>query len=169
MSQSIVQESVFLFHSIILGIGIAFFYDLIRVFRRVIPHGTFFVALEDLLFWISCSLIMFIMLYYENSGTIRWFSIAGAGLGMLLYINTVGRIFAKSVSLIIIKTEKGICKILKTLWKPFASIIKKITGFVKKLGKKIYRIIKKIGRFLKRRIKGNARETKAFCKRKRKM
>jgi len=49
---------------------------------------------------------MFIMLYYENSGTIRWFSIAGAGLGMLLYINTVGRIFAKSVSLIIIKTEK---------------------------------------------------------------
>ena len=169
MSQSIVQESVFLFHSIILGIGIAFFYDLIRVFRRVIPHGTFFVALEDLLFWISCSLIMFIMLYYENSGTIRWFSIAGAGLGMLLYINTVGRIFAKSVSLIIIKTEKGICKILKTLWKPFAFIIKKITGFVKKIKKKIYRIIKKIGRFLKRRIKGNARETKAFCKRKRKM
>ena len=55
------------------------------------------------------------------------------------------------------------------MWKPFAFIIKKITGFVKKLGKKIYRIIKKIGRFLKRRIKGNARETKAFCKRKRKM
>ena len=60
--------------------------DGIRIFRRVIPHGTVAVALEDILYWLICGISIFRMLYVENSGAIRGFAIAAVVLGMLLYL-----------------------------------------------------------------------------------
>ncbi|MDE6168338.1 MAG: spore cortex biosynthesis protein YabQ, partial [Acetatifactor sp.] len=46
------SENEFLLHALLMGIFITFVYDLLRIFRRVVPHKAFFVSLEDLAFWI---------------------------------------------------------------------------------------------------------------------
>ena len=69
-------------------------YDVIRIFRRLIPHGTAAVAVEDILYWLICGVSIFRMLYLENSGVIRVFAIAAVVLGMLLYLQ-VAKILKK--------------------------------------------------------------------------
>ena len=95
LSQSISHELNFLLYSFLLGIVITYFYDNIRIIRRIIHHNVFFVSLEDLIFWVVVSLSIFILQYYENNGVFRWFSIIGSLLGMVLYKVTLSEFYVK--------------------------------------------------------------------------
>lgn len=86
----------------------AFAYDFLRLFRRLLPHGRFWVDMEDLLYWTACFLASFYLLYYGNHGVIRFFAVLGAGIGMLLYGATIGRFFVK-----------GSFRLITLLLKPF--------------------------------------------------
>ena len=68
MSQEIINEVYFLADSVVIGIIITFVYDFILIGRRVIKHSLFFVSLEDFVFWASCAVAVFYMLYEENNG-----------------------------------------------------------------------------------------------------
>ena len=98
VSPVIAGEGVFILHSFLLGVIITFIYDLFRIVRRIIPHGWFLLSLEDLAFWILATAGIFYMLYYENSGMFRWFSVIGAGVGMFLYKKTLSAPFVNLVS-----------------------------------------------------------------------
>lgn len=89
MSREIVQELTFFTHSVLMGLVITFVYDWIRVLRKLFRHGTALMSAEDLLFWLTCGIGVFYMLYRENDGTLRWFAVLGA---------TVGMFFIKSLS-----------------------------------------------------------------------
>ena len=52
MSSQIAGEGWFMLHSFLLGAFITFCYDLFRILRRIIPHGIFWISLEDLVFWV---------------------------------------------------------------------------------------------------------------------
>ena len=69
-----------------LGVLMMIAYDILRIFRRILPHNTAAVAVEDILYWLACGVCIFRMLYVENSGAIRGFAIAAVVLGMLLYL-----------------------------------------------------------------------------------
>ena len=97
MSGQIAEEAWFLLHSFLLGVFITFFYDLFRVFRRVVRHGIFWISLEDLVFWVMASVGIFYLLYYENNGAFRWFAVFGAGAGMVLYKKTLQASLFRSV------------------------------------------------------------------------
>ena len=70
-------------HSFLLGAFITFCYDLFRILRRIIPHGIFWISLEDLVFWVMATGGIFYLLYYENNGMFRWFAVIGAGAGKM--------------------------------------------------------------------------------------
>lgn len=93
-----VDENIFLFHAFLLGIFVTFVYDLIRIFRRVVVHNTFFISLEDLIFWIYCGAEVFLLMYHESDGTLRWFAVLGAFAGMFLYRKTAGSILVTYAS-----------------------------------------------------------------------
>lgn len=93
-----VDENIFLFHAFLLGIFVTFVYDLVRIFRRVVVHNTFFMSLEDLIFWIYCGTEVFLLMYHESDGTLRWFAVLGAFAGMFLYRKTAGPILVTYVS-----------------------------------------------------------------------
>lgn len=80
-------------------------YEGIGLIRRLIRHSTLAVAVEDILYWLACAVLLFRMLYLENSGTIRGFSIAAVILGMGLYLQTAKRI--KKLTKKLHKTVKG--------------------------------------------------------------
>lgn len=86
-------------------------YDGIRIFRRILPHNTAAVAIEDLLYWLASGVLIFRMLYLENSGAIRGFAIAAVVLGMVMYLQ--------------------LSKILKKVGKKLHSSVKKVIMNVK--------------------------------------
>ena len=134
MESPAAQENLFLFYSVIMGIYITFLYDLLRIGRRVITHNGFWVSVEDLAFWIYCAMKVFYLMHAESDGTLRWFAILGALLGMFLYKKTISPFFVKYMALIfgtvfrILRRVAGIlCRPLKKLKK----ILKKIVRLVK--------------------------------------
>lgn len=76
------SENEFLLHALCMGAFITFLYDCLRILRRVLPHGGFLVSLEDLVFWIYCAEQVFLLMYRESNGTLRWFAVLGALAGM---------------------------------------------------------------------------------------
>ena len=87
------------------GIVITFVYDLIRIFRRMIPHGNFWIGIEDFLFWLWTSFWIFSVFYRENDGTLRLYTILMLIFGMLIYHHVVSEPFVNIVG-----------KILKKFW-----------------------------------------------------
>ena len=86
MSEGILFELQFFFRAFACGVLMMILYGGLRIFRRLVRHSVFAVAAEDVMYWIACGILIFRMLYLENSGTIRGFAILAVVLGMLLYL-----------------------------------------------------------------------------------
>ena len=139
MSQNIFQELQFLLYAILFGAFLTSVYDIFRILRRVFQHSNILISLEDLIFWIYCAVSVFYLLNYQSDGKLRWFSAAGAALGMGFYHLTFSRIFVPFFSFLFGKLAKGIGCILHILWIPAKSAGKQS----KRLGQRGARFAKK--------------------------
>lgn len=126
------NENIFLFYALLMGIFITFVYDILRIFRRVVPHGNFLVSLEDMAFWIYCATEVFLLMYHESDGTLRWFAVLGAMVGMLLYKKLVSVPFVKYVSLMLQKLLGLLSKVSGIFLKPFRFMGGKAAGIAGK-------------------------------------
>lgn len=135
-------ENEFLLHALLTGIFITFVYDVIRIFRRVVPHNSFFVSLEDLGFWIYCGGTVFLLMYHESNGELRWFAVFGAVAGMLFYRKLFSPPFVKYVSFVLSKILEGLGKILRWLLRPFQLILGSIGRGIRRIGRRIRKAIK---------------------------
>ena len=121
MSEMIFVEADFFAASFAWGILLLAGYDILRIIRRTVPHGTIMVAVEDLLFWIAGSMMVFRMIYEKNDGIIRGTAFVAMGISMLLYHYTISRhvvtfgygIFGRPVKKIYTFCYKGLKKIPK--------------------------------------------------------
>lgn len=124
MSGTIIREWNFWTASIITGACMAFAYDLLRLFRRIVRHGRIAVDLEDILYWTACFLASFSLLYYGNNGVIRFAAVFGAAAGMALYAVTIGRVFVKYSFFIIDKTIGNLIRfIIKIIGKIHRKVV----------------------------------------------
>ena len=121
-----VSENEFLVHAFFMGIYITFVYDILRIFRRVIPHSRFWVSAEDLGFWMYCGAEVFLLMYRESDGTLRWFAVMGALVGMFLYKKTLGYLFVKYISLALQKMLAILVKFVKWITIPFRIVGKRV-------------------------------------------
>lgn len=96
-------DSRFLIHSLLTGICITFFYDFFRILRKVIPHTDFFVSLEDFVFWIYCTIQVFILMNAQGDGSLRWFAVLGALLGMFVYHKAMSPYYVQFASFLLRK------------------------------------------------------------------
>ncbi len=162
MSREIVQELTFFTHSVLMGLVITFIYDWIRVLRRLFKHGTVLMSVEDLLFWLACGIGVFYMLYRENDGTLRWFAILGAAIGMFFYKLVVRDAFTNVMSTCIHKIMWFIFRLLQIVLKPLKSLYFTGKTFVLYIGKKL----KKCKEFIKKRLTGLLKTIRmVLCKR----
>ncbi|MDE7266412.1 MAG: spore cortex biosynthesis protein YabQ [Lachnospiraceae bacterium] len=150
MSDTIIADLDLWLASIVAGACMAFAYDLLRLFRRLVRHGRLAVDVEDLLYWTICFFVSFALLYYGNNGVIRFVAVFGAALGMLLYVVTVGRFFVKAGYFLINKTIgsafRFLGRILRKIHKIICFICRKITEIFKNVG--IIHKIRKIRQYL---------------------
>ena len=91
MSLYIQEEAGLAVLSFVLGILLMISYDLLRLFRLLIPHGSLWTGLEDFFYWIYCAVMTFSLLFYENDGILRGYVIVSAFLGMFLYDRLVSQ------------------------------------------------------------------------------
>lgn len=119
MSQSIMIEALFALKCMGMGAVITAVYDLLRICRRCFRHSRFMVSLEDFFFWVICAIFIFSVLYRENNGVLRWYCIAGALFGMLVYGKLISPYFVGIMSIICKKTIYLVGRLIRILTKPF--------------------------------------------------
>ncbi len=133
MNAAITVELQFFLISILWGAVILLGYDILRIFRRLIPHNSFFLALEDLIFWVLTSVFIFAMIYTMNNGTIRGFSVMGIGIGMTLYHFVLSELVVKwitKVLLLLLSPLKFVIGKIKRVLHFFASKLKKVSVLI---------------------------------------
>ena len=145
-------ENEFLLHALFMGIFITFIYDLLRIFRKVVPHRGFFVSAEDLLFWIYCAEEVFLLMYHESDGTLRWFAVLGALTGMFLYRKLVSPFFVKYVSMALNSMLKLLGRVLRFLSKPLKILCRRTGTAMGRAGRKVGRRLRQLRRILKNKL-----------------
>ena len=139
------SENEFLLHAFLLGIFVTFLYDLLRIFRRIVPHNLFLVSAEDLGFWIYCGAKVFLLMYHESNGTLRWFAVFGALLGMALYRKLCSPFLVKYVSMILGKALGWVS------W-PLRRLLRLAGRGAAKTGSGIAAVVHRIGRQIKNKL-----------------
>lgn len=140
INADIIKELQFLLHSFVLGVFIMIAYDVLRIFRRLCKHSFAAMAIEDLLYWLMCAVCIFLMLYQENSGSIRWFAVVGVSVGMLLYNGTISMHLTDKIADILLFLWNHLKRILKVLFHPLFFLLSKLlkgSKFLEKKGKKL--------------------------------
>ncbi len=161
MSQNIINEVTFFFHSFLMGIVITFIYDGFIILRRLVRHNIFLISLEDMIFWIACAIGVFYMLYEENNGILRWFAVFGAALGMVIYKKSVSGLIVDIISTTIKHIVSVLSGIIRFLLRPMRFLCRKIYRFSRIL----LRRVKKVGKYLKNKLTGKMKLLKiTICK-----
>ena len=141
------------------GFVIGFVYDIFRILRKTVPHRGWAVQMEDIIYWVTVSILMFYFMLNRNYGEIRFFSIAGSALGMIIYFNSLSRLIL-TVSVAVIKFLQKVfltaAKILlgpvRLLVRIFAPPIRKllrcirgaVRGGLRRLRHNVFVILKKV-------------------------
>ena len=92
VSAGIYEELALLSCFFLIGVFLAASYDVLRILRGIIPHGTFLINLEDLIYWIYVAVVVFVELYDKNDGRLRGYVFGGLLAGMVIYACSFGRI-----------------------------------------------------------------------------
>ncbi len=126
MNDAIMIELRFFLTSMLWGILLLIIYDLLRILRRVVKYNTFFIAIQDILYWVICSVLIFLMMYRQNNGIIRGFSILAMLIGMLVYHAVISDFLVNVISGILNKIISIIGKLITLIFKPIKFIFNKI-------------------------------------------
>lgn len=79
------EEANIFIQAVLSGFVVMGIYDMIRIFRRILPHNLTAVTLEDLFYWIGISLYLSVKIYLTSDGSIRWFFVTGTLAGVSLF------------------------------------------------------------------------------------
>lgn len=72
-------------NELFLGFEMSFLYEIIELFRKKCVHNRFWIAVEDLIFWIIATSRFFVLIYEKNDCVIRWVNVAGVILGIWVF------------------------------------------------------------------------------------
>lgn len=156
MSLEIMNESIFWIYCFLTGIAITVVYDFLRIVRGVIRHPYAMIALEDIVFWMFVSVVLFLLLYHMNNGTLRWFAVFGLFVGMLFYKKIFGDYLVIFMSTILGRILHIVVKVLV----PPLKVVK--AAFFK-----TFETLRGVAGNSKNKLTGNIKEVKiVLCKHK---
>ena len=99
--------------AVLFGVLMFAVYDILRVVRRIFPHGILWISVEDLIFWVLAAVLFFLQLCRDNNGIIRFFILLGMVVGAWCYNRSLGRRLMGWLTKIIFSIKKQ----LKNTWK----------------------------------------------------
>lgn len=117
------------------GCAAGVFYDMIEAFRMGVPHSKTAACVEDMIYWITVIVLLFLFMLEKNHAEIRLFDIIGFFFGMLVYGFTLSPLVIKILCMV-----SGIAKALlrllaeiiltplRLIWIPLSYPVKKTAG-----------------------------------------
>lgn len=97
------QQAITFLLTVFAGCVMTFIYDGIRIVRRIVPHRNIVINIEDFIYFVGCGVWFFVILFSDNYGEIRFFSIIGMFIGIILYLLTLSPLVVKSGTFILKK------------------------------------------------------------------
>lgn len=136
----VLKELQFFGLALLRGVLILVLYDLLRIFRRVFPHGIVLVSAEDLGYWAVTALLVFQLIYQQNDGAVRGYALLAVMMGMAAY--------HWSVSDWIVEQSSAILKaVVGSAEKP-----------IRAAGTVLFRKVRQWSRFYKKKLKNKIKE-----------
>ncbi len=128
------QEELLLFGcAVLLALPAGVLFDLLRLFRRLIPHHPLAVALEDVLWLLTVSLLLLLYATAFAKGVFRVYYAAGCLLGFVIYLCTIGRVtvpllarLLRTAGLPAVRLGQGFAKICTKVRHRFVKSSKKL-------------------------------------------
>jgi hypothetical protein len=127
-----------LMYSAVVGAALGVLYDVFRVIRVAMKpspamppglraicstFGDVLIFFEDIMFSAAAAVVVCVFLFHINDGQVRWFVLAGAGAGFMLYYMTVGRLVIMCAEAIINFIRMAIAFILRITIVPAARAV----------------------------------------------
>ena len=139
MEISLTEHSIVFIFSCVVGGLLGAFYDVFRIIRIAFNSKWLSVFFQDFIFCIFSAFSIILLVFYTNSGQIRWFSLFGCFTCFVLYHLTIGRfiMFASKKIIDFIK------KVLKFLYKITIVPFKMTVLFILKQIKRLYKFMLK--------------------------
>jgi spore cortex biosynthesis protein YabQ len=128
------------------GAVLGILYDCFRIFRKVLRHKTAVTAIEDAVFWIISTLLMFVFLLDRNFGDIRAFIFMGLALGAILYFAVLSRFFTKFAMAVLRWAKRVLLVIISPIIIVSGTFKKRLKfgqRYVKIKGRRIYQRVKR--------------------------
>jgi len=143
MILSVSEQVIVFLTTAISGMVIALVYDLFRIFRKTVRTGSLVTFVQDILYWLIASVIMFVTIYYSNDGELRGFLFLGAFLGVIIYALLFSKVIMDSSMFIIRITSKTVRFAAFVVSYPFRLIMKLIILPVFKIARETAASMKK--------------------------
>lgn len=154
-----------------LGIVSGFLYDVFRIIRKVFKHPNFLTYIEDILYWILVTFLIFYIMLDKNYGEIRGFTIGGVLVGTIIYFLTISKFFINACMSIIHIIEKILYTTFKILFAPIKLILnilkvpyKMIKKIIKNISKKSKKTLQKSRNYAKIKGRKTKRDLKIILK-----
>lgn len=145
----IVDEFYIFLIAINYGLILGGIYDFYRVFRYFSKPKKILTAVEDILFWIIITLIVFTFLVRKTDGIIRGFVILGFIIGYSFYIKVISRysyLLLKEIFKLIFDL---IGEIIKIILYPFKKILNFFASKTDKMGMMLKTTLRDSKKYLK--------------------
>ena len=113
---------------IVLGMIIAFVFDVFRILRKAFKTNNIITYIEDILFWIISGFLIIVSIFTFNNGEIRFYLFIGILLGILIYI----LLLTKLINTVLLNLLKPIKKVIQIILSIFKKINNLIINFLKK-------------------------------------
>jgi len=149
------QVNTFLF---VAGMGfiVGFFYDFLRLIRKFIKHSAFVCNVQDAIYWALVLVTVFYFMLNRFYGEVRFFSVLGFFLGMILYSFSISGLVLRIFSIIWIFIARVMGTLIKIITYPIKVIInilkipaRFILSFYRKTNKKTKKVLHKSSRYAK--------------------
>jgi spore cortex biosynthesis protein YabQ len=155
MISTIEAQFIFIIVSIYAGLMIGLLFDLYRTINLVTRPGKFFQGLMDILFWLTATVITFIILLRADYAMLRIYTFMGLALGIFIYSKLFSVYVLKfyrwmvysvinSVRFSIILITFPFKLLYNVLWSPVNALRKAIVSGTKVINKKISSKLKRI-------------------------
>lgn len=116
--------------SIALGAGVGLLYDIFRILRIAVPHKTFVIALEDMLYWTMAAFVTFLFFFCSDKGRIRLFLLIGEAIGFILWYFTLGALLIRVAKKVIAVVKWIFVWLYRIFIRPFVLLFGWISGFL---------------------------------------
>lgn len=110
--------------SLLAGIVTGVLFDLYRVFRGFNTNKIIMI-IEDILFWILCSILIFVFLLYTNYAFVTPYVYLSIVIGILFYLKVMSRSFLKVEYGLIRNISQGLRVMFKYISYPFKIVFYK--------------------------------------------